>query len=68
MFKRITYEEWAMVFVVISFILVTGVFIASSIRVFLIPKATRERLASLPLDLSDSDPSNEPSITIPTQP
>jgi hypothetical protein len=67
MFKRITYEEWAMVFVVISFILVTGVFILSSIRVFLIPKATRERLASLPLEPADS-PSTHNPITTPSQP
>lgn len=68
MFKRIAYEEWAMVFVVISFILVTTAFVLGSIRVFLIPKTTRDHLASLPLDLSDSTTSNDNPTTQSNQP
>lgn len=67
MFKRVTYEEWAMLFVGLSFILMFAVFVVTSIRAFLIPKSARSRLASLPLEESAIASTDNPTPII-TQP
>ena len=50
MFKRVIYEEWAFIIVVISFALVACVFLIGTIRAFCLPKTKREHLANLPLE------------------
>lgn len=64
MFKRVTYEEWAVLVVAVSFVLVTAVFLIGTIRAFCISKPNREHLASLPLDEPSSTPTPEPSTSI----
>jgi hypothetical protein len=62
MFKRIAYEDWALLVGVVSFVLVSFIFLVGTIRALRIPKAKREHLASLPLD--DTPPTTtEPSAT-----
>jgi hypothetical protein len=64
MFKRITYEEWAVLVVAVSFVLVTAVFLIGTIRAFCISKPKREHLESLPLDEPPPNPIPEPSTPI----
>ena len=56
-FKRIIFDDWIMVAVITSFVMVGGIFLMGSIRALLLPKATREHLANLPLEGEAPDPS-----------
>jgi hypothetical protein len=54
MFKRIFVEEWVLTIQITSFVIFFLVFIAATIRALRIEKSERSRLASLPLDDSNS--------------
>lgn len=60
MFKRVAFEDWALLVGIVSFVMVSFVFVVGTIRALRIPKATRDHLASLPLE--------DDSSSIPTQP
>ena len=68
MFKRVTYEEWAVLVVAVSFVLVSLVFLVGTIRAFCIPKTKREHLASLPLDETPASSAPESSTPITKHP
>ena len=56
MFKRIFVEEWVLTVQITSFVIFFVVFLAATIRALRIGKSERSRMASLPLDDSDSQP------------
>jgi preprotein translocase subunit YajC len=60
MFKRIFYEDWAMIVPVVSFVLVFGVFVVATIRALRMTRQKREHLASLPLDPEDESNTPQP--------
>ena len=64
MFKRIAYEDWTLIIGIVSFVLVSGVFLIGAIKAIRMPKAKRDHLASLPLDEAHNLP--KPSSTPPT--
>lgn len=49
MFKRISVEEWQSVLTVVSFAIFGVVFLATLIRVLLLPKQKVQQLSQLPL-------------------
>ena len=59
MFQRILVEDWATYVPIVSFVLIAGVFIAVTIRALRIDKGERNRLASMPLEVT-SDKSKSP--------
>lgn len=69
MFKRVTYENWVLLILIISFVLVASIFIIGTIRAFSMPKDKRKHLAELPLD-EESHPETPTtdSTTLPKQP
>lgn len=69
MFKRIIYEDWVMIIVIISFVVVSCIFLIGSIRAFFMPKDKREHLANLPLedDKPPPAPPHDPT-TLPPKP
>ena len=68
-FKRIVFEEWALVIVIVSFALVGLIFLIGSVRALLLPKGEREHLANLPLEGDKtSEPPPQDSTSPPKQP
>jgi hypothetical protein len=68
MFKRIAYEDWALLIAIISFASVSFIFLVGTIRALRIPKAKRDHLASLPLDLNPTSPLTQPATPSTKQP
>jgi hypothetical protein len=49
-FKRVDFGEWALAAGALSVIVLTAIFVTISIRSFILPKPSLDRLAALPLD------------------
>jgi len=49
-FKRIIFEEWVLLVVIASFVVVGSVFLLATLWVMLLPKDQREHIANLPLE------------------
>ncbi|PXA05666.1 hypothetical protein DDZ13_01985 [Coraliomargarita sinensis] len=58
MFKRIIYDDWTTFVPLISFWFTFGVFLAISLRAFLLKKSTVQHMENLPLE---EDASSNPS-------
>lgn len=54
MFKRIIYDDWTTIVPLISFWFTFGVFLAISLRAFLLRKDTVQHMESLPLEEDNS--------------
>lgn len=59
-FKRIIFEEWVLLVVIASFVVVGSVFLIATLWVMLLPKAKREHIANLPLE-DDAAPIQDPT-------
>jgi hypothetical protein len=69
MFKRVIYEEWAIIIVISSFAVVACAFLISTIRAFCLPKTKREHLANLPLEEDGLPPApTDNSTPLPPKP
>ncbi len=49
MFKRIIFEDWAVVMPVVAFFFTAAVFLYTSVRAMKLSKARRDELSKLPL-------------------
>ncbi len=55
MFHRVLHEQWTSIIPVISFVLISGVFIVATIRALRMKQGESQHLSSLPLDDSKAE-------------
>ena len=63
MFKRIIYDEWTTIVPLISFWFTFSVFLAITLRAYLLRRKTVEHLEHLPLQDDDSHQPAQPAAT-----
>ncbi len=61
MFDRVQYESWQIVFPIVGFLLLFGIFILLVIRISRLPKTKVKHLAHLPFDEEDKEKNDEPT-------
>ena len=55
MFHRVSHEQWTSIIPVLSFVLISGVFVVATLRALRMKRGEREHLASLPIEESNHE-------------